>query len=93
MLFISILLSVWFVAWLVFAVFIRDTGKLFAAWLYDDANEDEEDTDNQSTLLLKKSENDIVYHLCCKNCNHSWWSIESTVNYCPNCGKSRKTED
>ena len=84
MLFISILLSVWFVLWLIHAVFIHDTGKLFVAWMNDMYNDETEDNID---LLMDKSEDQGVYHLSCEHCNHIWWSIEPNVKYCPSCGK------
>jgi len=84
MLFISILLSVWFVLWLIYAIFVKDVGKLIVAWLQDMYFDgEEEDIDP----LLEKSENGRVHHLSCDHCNHIWWSIEPDVNFCPNCGK------
>ena len=83
MLFISIILSVWFVLWLIFAVFVKDTGKVIISWIDAMAEEDEEDID----ALIEKSENESVHHLSCKHCNNIWWSVEPTVNFCPRCGK------
>ena len=64
-----------------FAVFVKDTGKLFAAWL-DTLFEDE---DEGADVILEKS--NVAYHLLCDKCNHTWWSVESSVKFCPNCGK------
>ena len=85
MLFISILLSVWFIIWIMHAVFMKDVGKTILAFFLDMCNEDSDDEDIDS--LLEKSENCGVYHLNCDHCNHIWWSIEPSVNYCPFCGK------
>lgn len=82
MLFISILLSVWFVLWLAKSVFMKDIAKLFVSWM-EMFTEDDEDIDQ----LLEKAEDNCVYHLNCEHCNHDWWAIEPSVNYCPNCGK------
>jgi hypothetical protein len=84
MLFVSILLSIWFVLWLIFAVFVKDTGKIIVSWLNDMY---EEETEENIDPLLEKSENETVYHLSCKQCNHVWWSVEPAVNFCPKCGK------
>ena len=83
MLFISILLSVWFVLWIMYAVFVKDTGKLLVSWIA----EEYEDANNDIDTLLEKTENNTVYHLSCEKCNKDWWSIESSVNYCPFCGE------
>ena len=80
MLFISILLSVWFVIWLMYAIFVKDVGRAILAWLMDMSEDEDIDP------LLEKSEKG-VYHLSCPHCNYTWWSIEPNVNYCPNCGK------
>ena len=85
MLFISILLSVWFGIWLMHASFMKDTMKLFVSWLNDMYEDDDEDIDP----LMEKSEEKQVYHLSCDHCNHTWWSVEPNVNYCPNCGKKK----
>ena len=88
MLFISILLSVWFALWLMYAIFVKDVGKLFVSWLKDSYEDSEKcDDDEDIDPLLEKSENGGVYHLNCDHCNHIWWSVEPNVNYCPNCGK------
>lgn len=80
MLFISILLSVWFVLWLIKAMFTKDALQLIVSWI-NDMYEDE-DIDP----LLEKSDGK-VYHLSCEKCKHDWWSLESSTNYCPNCGE------
>ena len=82
MLFISILLSVWFAIWLMYAVFIKDTAKLFVAWMNDMVNEDE---DESIDPLLEKA--DKVFHLSCEHCGYTWWATTENVNYCPECGK------
>ena len=81
MIYISVLLSVWFVLWLMFTFQKRDILKSIISWLQEDYIEDDIDP------LLEKSEKNGVYHLNCEHCNHLWWSIEPNVNYCPNCGK------
>ena len=83
MLFISILLSVWFVVWLAFSMHTKDVLQLLVVWMKD-MYESEEDTD----ALLEKSEEGI-YHLSCSKCNHAWWSIEPNTNFCPNCGEKK----
>jgi len=82
MLFISILLSVWFVLWIAYAVFIKDIGKLFGLWM------EIQDEEEHPELLLEKSSE--IYHLNCSHCNYTWWSIEPHTNYCPNCGEKLK---
>lgn len=87
MLFISVLLSIWFVCWLVYAIFIKDTGKLLAAWL-EDMYEDKEDTE-EIDAIIEKSPDKCAYHLSCGKCNRTWWSTEANVNFCPFCGEKR----
>lgn len=82
MLFISILLSIWFVAWIACA-------RIFIAWLRETTYEE-----NSLDYLLEKTDNDAIYHLHCQRCNYDWWSIEENVNFCPNCGcKSTNKKD
>lgn len=91
MLYISILLSAWFVIWLMHAIHTKDVLQLFVAWLddtYDDESEACEEDDSIDNLL-EKSENHGVYHLNCKHCNFTWWSVEQNVNFCPNCGEKQ----
>lgn len=86
MLFISILLSVWFVIWLMHTIFVKNAWKVFIAWMRDIYEEyDEEDIDP----LLEKSEEGVT-HLSCPECGHLWWSIDPFPNFCPNCGANRK---
>lgn len=87
MLFISIILSIWFVLWLANAAFIRDTFKLIVSWLIDE--DDDEDIDP----LLEKSENGSVYHLNCDHCHRLWWSIEPFPKFCPFCGEKRNEQN
>ena len=86
MLFISILLSVWFVIWIMHAIFTKNVLKVFVAWMRDMYDECEED---DTDPLLEKSENGIT-HLDCKECGYDWWSIETFPNFCPNCGHDRR---
>jgi len=83
MIFISVLLVVWFVLWLMSAIHTKDVLQLFVAWMeaFDGDKDDGADT------LIEKSEDREVYHLNCSHCNHLWRSVEPNVNYCPNCGK------
>ena len=86
MLFISILLSVWFVLWLAYAIFIKDTAKLFVSWL--DEMYDEEEPEGIDDII-DNSPTKGAYHLSCNKCNYDWWTTESNVNFCPNCGKKQ----
>lgn len=72
MLFTNILLSVWFVLWLAYAVFVKDVGKIIIAF-FSDMCEDEEDDEYHETT--------------CENCGHSWYSVGDKAKFCPKCGK------
>ena len=85
MLFISILLSVWFVIWLMHAIFVKNAWKVFVAWMRDIYDEEDEDIDP----LLEKSEEGVT-HLSCSECGYLWWSIEPFPNFCPHCGADRR---
>lgn len=85
MLYVSIILSVWFVAWLAYSIYMREVGKQLYMWI-EDMYEDEDDEDMDA--LLEKSKKGVT-HLSCKECNYMWWSIGPNPNYCPNCGKKR----
>ena len=87
MLFISILLSVWFVIWLMRSVYIKDLLTEFMNWV--DEPEDEKSID----ALIQSSESNCVYHLSCDKCDHLWWSVEPFPNYCPNCGAKRENRN
>ena len=89
MLFISILLSVWFVLWLIYAIFIRDSFKLLAAWMEETIEEYDEPPEAINEIIDK---NGSAYHLSCKHCNHGWWSSDSLTKFCPECGK-KLTDD
>ena len=86
MLFISILLSVWSVLWLAYAIMVKDFNAIVVTWIESMLDDEEDDIDP----LLEKGK--AVYHLSCKHCNHLWWSIEPNVNFCPKCGKKQNEE-
>ena len=74
MLFISILLSIWFVLWLMKTSFVRDAINIITSWVNDVSGEDEEDEEK-------------LYTIICNHCKHMWWSEEPIMNYCPKCGQ------
>ncbi len=90
MLFISILLAVWFGIWLMYANFIKDTGKLFVMWLNDMYADD--DADDHMDEFFESSGADQAYHLSCEDCGFDWWSVEAFANFCPHCGKQSVKE-
>ena len=82
MLYISIIISVWFVLWIWTANDIRTCMECFA--------EMEEDSEQEAAVEQKDAPiQGQLYHLSCPACNHTFWSSDSNLKYCPYCGQEQ----
>ena len=84
MLYISILLSIWFVCCVYAFFYFQDFTESISEFLQNISGEVDED----AAALLDKSNAIQVLHLSCDKCNKTWWSVND-VNYCPYCGAKK----
>ncbi len=91
MLYISILLTIWFVCWLYMQKFNHDTGCLMVEMMnYMIFGEDEEDEDKEDEAEHEANDDEesrSLYPFVCPKCRHEWYSTEKEVGFCPKCGE------